>query len=76
MTKIQDLDPDPLPTQIEDYRPAAITKEAIAKERAERLQACGRAIAEVLEQYDCKIVATPQISEGRIVAPVEIADRS
>jgi len=41
--------------------------------RKQKLAQCREEVNEVLERHNCRLVATPQITEdGRIVAPVGI----
>ncbi len=48
---------------------AAALVEADKRKRAE---ACGEAVAAVLREHGCDLVAVPQIVEGRIVALVQV----
>lgn len=47
-------------------------KAAIEKDRQERAQLCTAAIQAALEEHGCRLVATPQIQDGRIVAVVQL----
>jgi hypothetical protein len=53
-----------------------ITREAIEQDRQARIQECAEQISELLEEYDCHLVATPRIEDGRIVADVKLLSRS
>ena len=46
----------------------------LEQERDERLRQCNAAIAGVLQEYSCHLVAVPQLTEdGRIGASVKLA---
>lgn len=48
-------------------------KQALANERAERVQACANALNAILEQYDCEMAAVPGLTvDGRVVASVQV----
>ena len=54
-----------------------LTTEQINKYRTERVNDCSRKIAEILETYNCDLVAVPQINaDGRIVAIVQLVFKS
>lgn len=45
----------------------------LEQERDERLGRCDAAIAKALQEYDCRLVAVPQLTEdGRIAASVKL----
>ena len=44
----------------------------VAADQQKRAQACGEAVAAVLREHGCDLVAVPQIVEGRIVAVVKV----
>ena len=50
-----------------------ITKEAIEEERNQRASACGEKIKSILEEYECELVAIPQITPaGAITSTVQL----
>lgn len=52
---------------------SALTKEQIEAYRQRRLTECGQRLTELLNQYDCDLVAVPQFTEdGRITAIVRL----
>jgi len=49
------------------------TKEQIEAYRQQQLAECGRRLAELLQEYNCDLVAVPQFSQdGRIVAVIQL----
>lgn len=43
------------------------------QEKQDRQQECAKALAELLTQFDCDLVARPQIApDGRIIATVQL----
>lgn len=50
-----------------------ITKEQIEAWRKQRLEACMQQIKAILQEYDCALLAVPQITDdGRITAVVRV----
>ena len=47
----------------------------VAADQQKRAQACGEAVAAVLREHNCDLVAVPQIVDGRVVAVVQIVAR-
>lgn len=48
----------------------------VAADQQKRARACGEAVAAVLREHNCDLVAVPQIAaDGRVVAVVQIAAR-
>jgi hypothetical protein len=52
-----------------------ITPEQIAAFRQQRVRECGEKLAALLTEYNCDLIATPQIVDGRIVAVVQIVSK-
>lgn len=50
----------------------ALTKADIRAQKTLRLQLCGQAIKQILEQYECDLVAVPIIEGGKIDAKVDL----
>jgi hypothetical protein len=47
-------------------------KLAIEKDKAERAQLCMDEIQAALDEHKCRLVPTPQIQDGRIVAVLQL----
>lgn len=48
-------------------------KERLKQEASARIQACYAALQEVLDQHNCKLIATPAFTpDGRVIAHVGI----
>jgi hypothetical protein len=47
-------------------------KQAIEKDKAERAQLCMDEIQAALDEHKCRLVPTPQIQDGRIVAVLQL----
>ena len=52
-----------------------ITPEQIAAFRQQRVNQCGEKLAELLAEYNCDLVAVPQVIEGKIVAVIQLVSK-
>lgn len=52
-----------------------ITPEQIAAYRQQRVKQCGERLAELLREYNCDLVAVPQVAEGKIVAVIQLVSK-
>lgn len=55
--------------------PQAIDQAQIDAYRKEQRRKCGEAIAQVVAEFDCALVANPIIADGRIVAEIQIVNK-
>lgn len=54
---------------------AAEAAQMVEADKQRRVRAAAEAIASVLREHNCDLVAAPQIVDGRIVAIVQIVGR-
>lgn len=60
-------------TVTENGSKPTLTKEMIEADRQRRLAECRQKVQELLDEYNCDLVAVPQIAaDGRIVAIVQL----
>lgn len=52
-----------------------ITPEQIAAFRQQRVKQCGERLAALLQEYNCDLVAVPQVVEGKIVAVIQLVSK-
>lgn len=52
-----------------------ITPEQIAAYRQQRVRQCGEKLATLLQEYNCDLIATPQIVDGKIVAVIQLVSK-
>lgn len=52
-----------------------ITPEQIAAFRQQRVKQCGEKLATLLQEYNCDLVATPQVVDGKIVAVIQLLSK-
>jgi len=55
----------------------AVAKAALLKEKQDRQQACKQEIENILNKYNCQLIAIPMFTnDGRIIAQAQIASKS
>ncbi len=52
-----------------------ITPEQISAYRQQRVKQCGEKLATLLQEYNCDLVAIPQVVEGKIIAVIQLVSK-